>query len=213
MLKIRVVPGYEGIEQAIETVDRLLKDDVTSRVWLSHFKGQKVVVKRINDTGFKTRLRRCFRKSRPAANWDNAARLRAIGIPTFSPLAVIEERWYGLNWGKSYLICSYVEGISALDCFTQKAFLPEWSDWIHEIVQLMLQLRKNKISHRDLNPSNLIFSQGKWHLIDLDAMRVHCFDWTAQRYFKRECARFLENWQDTKGTNPQFLAALWKALI
>ena len=197
-------PWCEKIDETYRTAERILKEDVVSTVWLSSIVNQKVVVKRINDIGFKARLRRCFRRSRPMANWENAGHLASIGVPTFIPLAVIEERWGPFNWGKSYLVCSYVDGMSALNYFTQNPLPSRWQASAQEIVDRMIQLRQHQISHRDLNPSNLILSQGKWHLIDLDAMRVHAWPWMAQRYFKRECGRFLENWADTPMTNRDF---------
>lgn len=221
MLNIRLAEGCdcdrwydwcENLEQTFSKAIRVLKNDKTSTVWLTKMADRWVVVKRINEQTFWVRLRRAFKKSRPQVNWQNAHYLLRLGIPTFIPLSVVEAQKGPFPWGVSYLVCSYLEGVSALDFFTQNPLPPDWQEKAQGLIDLMLKLKKNRISHRDLNPSNLLWCDQQWHLLDLDAMRVHSCDWIAERYFKRECARFLDNWRDVPHISTEFLQYLTQTL-
>jgi serine/threonine protein kinase len=108
----------------------------------------------------------------------------------------MEERW-GLFKGRSYFLCPYIDGVDARHFFACDA-QPNttWAIAAKNICTMMKALVQNKISHRDLNLSNIILVANKPYLIDLDAMKHYNFSWVARWAAKKEQRRFMENWQN-----------------
>ena len=59
---------------------------------------------------------------------------------------------------------------------------------------LFAALLRERISHGDLKGYNVFWDNGRWSLIDLDAMRQHHSDRSFARAYERDRARFLRNW-------------------
>ncbi|MBN9286593.1 MAG: hypothetical protein J0H47_01550 [Gammaproteobacteria bacterium] len=185
---------------------RVLKNDPTSTVVVLKVDDNYVVVKRANTKGWAHILRRFFTCSRAKKNWRNASMLLDIGIPTFSPIALMEERWGPLKW-RSYFICSYIQGTEALEYFSRTDEPQEQTKEIATKIARMLQtLAKHWISHRDINLSNIILVDGEPWLIDLDSMRQHRFSFIATRGARRERERFINNCSDTPIILPEVLS-------
>ena len=60
--------------------------------------------------------------------------------------------------------------------------------------RLFAALIRERISHGDLKGHNLFWDEGRWSLIDLDAMRQHRRQASFARAYARDRARFLRNW-------------------
>ena len=58
----------------------------------------------------------------------------------------------------------------------------------------MRSLLRERISHGDMKGHNLFWHDGRWALIDLDAMRQHRTRQGFFRAFARDRKRFLNNW-------------------
>lgn len=207
------IPFCRDIDDTLMSAKKIFKSDNTSTVWLAHIQGLPVVVKKIHSNTWAQKLRRCCKKSRPWRNWVNAEKLKTIGISSITPLAVKETWWGPFHWGDSYLICTYIEGVSALHLLAEGSKpTPEWPLYISKMIQLMGRLKSAKMSHRDLNPSNLLWAGREWVLLDLDAMREHSTYFLANWYFRREQKRFLNNWADVIGKSSLLMPLIFKNL-
>ena len=60
--------------------------------------------------------------------------------------------------------------------------------------RLFAALIRERISHGDFKGHNLFWDDGRWSLIDLDAMRQHARPSGFARAYARDRARFLRNW-------------------
>ncbi len=183
-----------NIENVIHNAASVLKDDASSTVVVVNVDGRDLVIKRTNAKNWFYKLRRLFAMTRAQKNWKNAQKLLALGINTFEPIAILEERFGPLR-KRGYFICSYVSGISASVYFAANSKLQEkWELAANHICDVVALLARNWISHRDLNLHNIILIDDKPWLIDLDAMRQHRWYLTAKRGEKRERERFLQEW-------------------
>ncbi len=193
----------QNLDHHIENPYKVLKDDPTSTVVVINVDGQTLVVKRANIKDWTYRVRRFFACSRAMKNWRNSHKLLNMGVSTFTPIAIKEER-YGPFKLRSYFICSYIQGIDALHFFAKGA-KPQssWKSVAVSISNIIDLLAKHWISHRDLNLSNIILVDDQPWLIDLDSMRQHHLKLFAKRGAKRERARFMENWSEAEGVAPE----------
>ncbi len=199
-----------NIEQAMQCPLKILKSDQTSTVVVVEVGAQLLVIKRANTKSVIHYLRRLFLPSRARKNWQNAEKLQQLGISTFSPIALIEERIGPLR-GRSYFLCTYIEGTPALEYFRDKSKRTTWALAARNLVTLSERLAQNWVSHRDLNLSNIIFTAEKPSLIDLDAMRQYASPRIAARAARRERHRFLQNCLETPGVSAEINSLLQAA--
>lgn len=172
----------------------LLKEGDTTTVALVTIDNHKLVVKRYNIKNFWHGFRRCFKKTRAKTCWQSAHRLLQQGIATAKPVACI-EKYFSLIPQKAYYISAYVTGNNAADFFQQTASETQQSSMAKHIIQLLTKLSNAQTSHGDMKATNIIISDAKPVLIDLDAMRRHRFAWRFKRAFRRDINRFLKNWR------------------
>ncbi|MBS0287597.1 MAG: hypothetical protein JSR17_09885 [Proteobacteria bacterium] len=192
----------KDIDSVIANPIKVLKDDPTSTVVLVEVDGKKLVIKRANTKDWMHVIRRFFSPSRAMKNWRYAHKLLNIGVNTFTPVALKEER-FGFLKGRSYLICTYIEGINARHYFTTDSLRTLHSRSIAQNIANMIDnLARHWLSHRDLNLSNILLVENEPWLIDLDSMRQHYWKFLAKRGAKRERARFMENWSETPHVSP-----------
>ncbi|MGE3318946.1 MAG: lipopolysaccharide kinase InaA family protein [Candidatus Berkiella sp.] len=189
------------LDSAMQQPIKVLKDDPTSTVVILNIDTQPIVVKRANTKGYLHYLRRLFCTSRAKINWYFAHRLQSASIKTFNPIAYIEERFGPLK-KRSYLICSLIKGIDALQFFSDPIYQASWEKVARNIVDMIQKLAAKKLSHRDLNLSNIILVDEEPYLIDLDSMRKYNRpQWAKTRL--HEVKRFMENWQDYPAISPK----------
>lgn len=184
----------------------LLKDDDTSTVGLIEIDKQKMILKRSNTKSIIHFFRRMFQISRAQKNWEFAKKLEAANILTFEPIALIEER-FGFLRGRSYFLCSYLDGIDALHYFAHDASpKPNWPVVAKRIVLLLKALASRKLYHQDLNLSNIILIDDKPHLIDLDSMKANRFGWSKNAILSKLYRRFMENWDEAPGVSKEVVS-------
>jgi tRNA A-37 threonylcarbamoyl transferase component Bud32 len=155
--------------------------------------GRPLVVKRYNVKHWLHWLKRFWRPSRAWHSWVEGNRLELLGIATPRPLAVLERRWCWLR-GRAYLVTEYCGGEDLI-----ARFAPHVDDCPPEaelaaLDRLFAALIRERISHGDFKGHNLFWDQGRWSLIDLDAMRQHASQAGFARAYGRDRARFLRNW-------------------
>ncbi|MBB3102741.1 lipopolysaccharide kinase InaA family protein [Azomonas macrocytogenes] len=159
--------------------------------------GRPLIVKRYNIKSFAHWLKRFWRPSRAWHSWREAHRLDLLGIATPRPLALLERRWYGLR-KEAFLVTDYLAGQDILALFAPylDSSPPEYL--LVALDRLFAALIRERISHGDLKGHNLLWdgdtADGRWSLIDLDAMRRHTLHRSFANAYRRDRARFLRNW-------------------
>lgn len=138
----------------------LLKNDLATTLWLVPVEGRVFVVKRYNIKNFWYALKRGFTQSRAARNWRNALYLRDCGIPTPTPIAMMEKR-FGPWRRTAYFINEYIPGTETHHQMTE------------QIQDLLKKFYDHKITHGDMKLTNILVSNDKVLLLDLDSMRIH----------------------------------------
>lgn len=177
---------------AVET-GRALKLGGSSTVALIEQGGRRLVIKRYNIKGVGHWLRRCWRPSRAWHSWVEGNRLMFLDIATPRALAVLELRWLGLR-RRSYLVTEYGAGEDIATRFQPYLSSPPPEAELLALDQLFAALLRERISHGDMKGTNLLWEQGCWALIDLDAVQQHGSDASFARAYAKDRARFLRNW-------------------
>lgn len=160
--------------------------------------GQPLLVKRYNIKNVAHWCKRFWRPSRAWHSWREGHRLSLLGIATPQPLAVLERRWCWLR-GPALLITEYLPGHDIIARFQPYLDLSSGLEGppeaeLQALDGLFAALLRERISHGDLKGYNVFWDNGRWSLIDLDAMRQHHSDRSFARAYGRDRARFLRNW-------------------
>jgi tRNA A-37 threonylcarbamoyl transferase component Bud32 len=155
--------------------------------------GRPLVVKRYNIKSWLHWLKRFWRPSRAWHSWVEGNRLELLGIATPRPLAVLERRWCWLR-GRAYLVTDYCGGEDLIARFTPHVDGCPPEAELAALDRLFAALIRERISHGDFKGHNLFWDDGRWSLIDLDAMRQHAGQSGFARAYARDRARFLRNW-------------------
>lgn len=176
--------------------DNLIKDGNTCTVAHVLVSKWQLVIKRYNIKSFWHGLSRAFRQTRASISWANAHRLELLGIRTAKPVALIEERWFGLK-RRAYFLTEYVDAPDASVYFKQPSDKAMRAKAIKALVELFYSLYLLQISHGDMKASNIkILVDGEPLLIDLDSMKQHTGAQSAIRMHTKDLKRFMQNWKD-----------------
>lgn len=170
-----------------------LKQGGSATVARLPWQSRQLIVKRYNIKGLGHWLKRFWRPSRAWHAWLEGNRLSFLGIATARPLAVIEQRWFGLR-GQAWLVNESIGGESAQQRLTPylSSGLPDAE--LQALVVLFDSLIRARISHGDLKGSNVLWNGQAWALIDLDAMRQHRRSSSFARAYAKDRERFIRNW-------------------
>ncbi|NMG30097.1 lipopolysaccharide kinase InaA family protein [Aromatoleum evansii] len=168
-----------------------LKRGNTCTVSLVELGQRRFVIKRYNLKHFGHALSRAWRPTRAWHSWREGHRLALFGIPTPTPLALIEERWGPLR-ARAWLVTEYCGGPDMLTQLRADE-VPAPAE-AASLKTLFATLYRERISHGDLKATNLLWDGNKALLIDLDAVRQHATIGGFHRAWRRDCARFLRNW-------------------
>lgn len=142
-----------------------------------------IYIKHYRVPGLRARARQWIRGGKARNEGDKALQLAAIGIPTINPLALGEERKFGMIY-ENYLVTEEIAGVEPLDRFLEiklAGFDPIRVDKIRrligeELARLCARLHKSGLVHGDFHPGNLLVKLDQNDipslvLIDLDALR------------------------------------------
>lgn len=175
------------------TTGQMLKDGRSATVARIDWAGRPLVIKRCNIKSGLHALSRALRPSRAWHAWVAGHRLKLLGIPTPTPLAVIEERTGPLR-GRAWLITEFCEGITLRGHFDGEAdrdLTPAEADAIRSLFETLYRAR---ITHGDLKSHNLFWLHGRIAMIDLDAMVQHRSARSHERAWQKDRSRLLRNW-------------------
>lgn len=170
--------------------------------------GRTLVLKRYNIKNTAHWFKRFWRPSRAWHSWIEGHRLEFLDIATPRPLAVLEQRVMGLR-SRAFLVTEYADGPDLIECFqpyVESGEAPE--EQVQALVHLMQQLIHERISHGDLKGHNLFWQDGKWSLIDLDAMCQHATQLSFAPAYARDRARMLRNWPSGSALHQRLDAVL-----
>ena len=184
----------------------ILKAGNTCTVGLIKFNQVNVVVKRYNIKNFWHLLGRMWRPSRAAVSWANAHRLMILGIPTASPIALLELRTLGLR-SKAYFLSEYVDAPDIATFFTEHHDDLLRSEVIKNVVEMFYRLFLLQVSHEDMKAANIKILNRQPLLIDLDSMRQHDFAFSALKAHVKDLRRFMRNWKDDTSLYNAFIEA------
>jgi tRNA A-37 threonylcarbamoyl transferase component Bud32 len=180
----------------------LIKNGNTCTVALAEIANKKIVIKRYNIKNFWHGIGRAFRPSRAAASWANAYRLNILGIVTAKPVAVYEQRTFGLR-GKAYFLTEYLDLPDVAEYFAQTQNKTKRAEAVKNIVTLFYKLYLLQISHGDMKATNIKMQDTQPVLIDLDSMRQ--YRKTNLTAHVRDLQRFMQNWKDNTSLYNTFL--------
>ncbi|WP_376746788.1 lipopolysaccharide kinase InaA family protein [Stutzerimonas chloritidismutans] len=155
--------------------------------------GRPLLIKRYNIKNPLHWLKRFWRPSRAWHSWIEGNRLDFLGIATPRLLAVIERRWLWLR-GPAWLITELLPGEDIIARFQPYVDSCPPERELSALDRLFAALIRERISHGDLKGHNLFWEQGRWALIDLDAVQQHGSDTSFARAYAKDRARFLRNW-------------------
>lgn len=184
------------LEQADVLLEQghLYKTGGAATVGRVHSQGRDLLIKRYNIKGFLHWCKRFWRPSRAWHSWVEGNRLLFLGIATPKPLGVLEKRVLWLR-REAYLVTEHLGGPDLIEAFAahvDTADVPE--DQLQALDQLFADLIRERISHGDLKGHNLFWHDGRWALIDLDAMQQHGSDSSFTPAHARDRERLLRNW-------------------
>jgi len=166
----------------------VIKAGKTATVARLYVDGEAFVVKRYNIKSWQHAMGRMWRPTRAQRAWQNAHRLRMLGIATFKPIALIERR-LGPMRRDAYLVMRDVGGVDLRERFANKH--------IQALVALFADLAHAGLVHGDTKATNFVDVGGVIHLIDLDAMRAPRTQAGLRRGIARDLERFIANWNDS----------------
>ena len=155
--------------------------------------GRPLLIKRYNIKNPLHWCKRFWRPSRAWHSWVEGNRLDFLGAPTPRLLAVIERRWLWMR-GPAWLITEFLHGEDIIARFQPYLNGSPPEEELFALDRLFAVLIRERISHGDLKGHNLFWEQGRWALIDLDAVQQHGSDASFARAYAKDRARFLRNW-------------------
>ena len=187
--------------------EKALKNGNTCTVWAATVGEFELVIKRYNVKGLLHGIKLSTRPGRAMTSWENAHRLLFYGIATPRPIAVVKMK-QGLLQPVAYFMAETIEGVDALGWF-QEASIPmdEKREMAKNIADLFAQMEAQKISHGDLKANNILITDAKPLLIDLDAMQQHEDEVPFRKAWKRDLQRFMRNWEHVPEIEQLFEAA------
>jgi len=180
----------EHVDTLMDAGEILKKGDA---IYVSHitWNNRDIVVKRYDHKGLIHSLRHTIKKSRARKGWLYAHFLGALKIATPNALAYIEQRRGPLIW-QSYFVTEYVEG-EKLWHFLRDDNVTERQkmDNIRQVVKLLDELWKSRITHGDLKHTNILITRNGPVLIDLDGMIVHRWELLYRNKRAKDRERFI----------------------
>lgn len=162
--------------------------------------GKKImVVKRYNLKNPLHFLRRLFRKTRAYHGWRLAHKFILFNIATPTPIAYLENKWFGLH-GKSYFVSEYIDGEPAATYLSAQK--NERSELVMALTRLLKNVFRIHVSHGDLKLTNILIAKNsRPMIIDFDGSHEHISSASLKHAWRKDIKRFLENFH----AHPQLL--------
>lgn len=180
-----------------QTEGLILKKGSRSTVKLVTLEQQSYVVKIYKKMPLHRRLRYALTKSRAFQSWDCGQLMCAANLPVARPLAIIEERTFGIP-GRAALLMEAASGDDLLSIVNNNTLSDdELKTVASKLENTFDRMRDLKITHGDMKATNILVDENlELKLIDIDAAKQHC---SSSRFLKakeKDRLRFLANWKN-----------------
>lgn len=172
-----------------------LKLGNSATVGLIELNGRRLVLKRYNIKDFGHRLKRAIQPSRAAISWLNAHSLKSRGIPSVSPVGMVEER-YGPFRSRAYFVAEEVVGPDAFNYFTSSGGVADQRETMAQaLVDLIVQMGRAGFVQTDTKAKNFVVSSQGPVLVDLDGVEQFRWSYTFQRAFDNCWRPLMASWK------------------
>jgi tRNA A-37 threonylcarbamoyl transferase component Bud32 len=139
--------------------------------------GERLGLKQFCYPHFWGRVKEYFRRSKGVKAWTAANGLRARGIPTLKPLALVERKdWMGLR--ESFLFMEALANDLEMDRYVLKGFegLKRKRLFIKTFARWLDGLHRMGVYHQDMKTCNILVSEKgeawDFHLLDFEDVRM-----------------------------------------
>jgi hypothetical protein len=139
--------------------------------------GEQIGLKQFCYPHFWGRMKEYFRRSKGLRAWTAANGLRARGIPTLKPLALVERKdWAGLR--ESFLFMEALANDLEMDRYVLKGFegLKRKRFFIKTFARWLDGLHRMGVYHKDMKTCNILVSEKgeawDFHLLDFEDIRM-----------------------------------------
>jgi serine/threonine protein kinase len=147
----------------------------------------RVYVKEFSNSGFVKFMETVFYTHRGKRAWKAANRLRVLGIPCAEPVALVEQRSFGLLQA-SYLLMENISGADQLDDLLRSVYFPvsgrpsrekilEKRNIVRAGALSLRSFHSKGIYHKDLSSKNVLVTLG-----DGGEPRFFCVDWDSIQF-------------------------------
>jgi tRNA A-37 threonylcarbamoyl transferase component Bud32 len=151
----------------------LIKYSPEVNVSILNDEGERICLKQFGYPHFWGRMKERFRRSKGLKSWIAANGMRARGLPSLKPLALVERKnWLGLK--ESFLFMDALANDQEMDRYILKGFedLNKKRFFIKTFAHWLDGLHKMGLYHRDMKTCNILVSErGKtwdFHLLDFE---------------------------------------------
>ena len=139
--------------------------------------GEQIGLKQFCYPHFWGRVKEYFRRSKGLKAWTAANGLRARGLPTLKPLALVERKdWMGLR--ESFLFMEAVANDLEMDRYVLRGFesLKRKRFFIKTFARWLDGLHRTGVYHQDMKTCNILVSEKgeawDFHLLDFEDVRM-----------------------------------------
>lgn len=159
------------------------------RIAVVSIQGSFFVAHKFINNSFWSYIMQITAKASPAFRaWYYGHLLAKLGIHVAKPLLVIEKR-FGPFCVSSYLVTSYLSGISAFEYFKEDSpFKEHWAETSDNLINTLTTLNQAKIVYLNLRLHNFVIKNNQPYLIDLD--RLHKFHFSHTKYQQKHLKQY-----------------------
>ena len=167
----------EHQDLAREKPSSLVKNSPEVRVSVLKDEGERISLKQFCYPYFWGRVKEYFRRSKGLKAWVAANGLRARGIPTLKPMALVEKK----NWmemRESFLVMEAPAGDLEMDRYVLSGFggLERKRFFIKAFARWLDSLHRMSVYHKDMKTCNILVSEKEeawdFHLLDFEDIRM-----------------------------------------
>lgn len=189
-------------------LEHTLKQDIATTIWRQEYGAQILVIKRYNTQNIWHAIRRSFRRSRARNCWNMSKIFALADINTPARVAVIQE-WLGPFKLRSWFVNQHINGVD-LDNYLyarephkipKEKQIKKVYDGINSLFE---NLKIHRLKHGDLKATNILLSENKLYLIDLDAAHQYNFSPGLERAQRKDWLRFMKNWRQQTEVQRRF---------
>ena len=151
----------------------LIKNSPEVAVSILDNRGEKVCLKQFRYPHLWDRVKEHFRRSKGIKSWVAANGMRARGLPSLKPLALLERKnWVGMN--ESILFMEALVEDQEMDRYVLKGFVNfnKKRFFIQTFAQWLGSLHKMDLYHKDMKTCNILVAERgetwNFHLLDFE---------------------------------------------